>query len=175
MNLFESMIAKLFFSAALQPTKKIRGSFALPAPSFSRLFTRLFFITVALSIVHPANSDAAILGNIKVTSALGQPFSAEIDISALEGDEFAQIQTRIAGPETYEAAKLEYPTVARLIRVTTERDGSGDVKSSKAKLKLTSNTAINEPSINLLVEFTTGNGRLVQKYSVLLDLPKLGR
>ena len=175
MNLFESMIVKLFFSAALQPAKNIPSVFAFSAPSFSRLFARFIFFTVVMSIVHPADSDAATLGNIKVTSALGQPFAAEIDISALEGDEFAQIQTRIAGPETYEAAKLEYPTVVRLIRVTTERDGSGDVKSSRAKLKLTSNTAINEPSINLLVEFTTGNGRLVQKYSVLLDLPKLGR
>jgi len=42
-------------------------------------------------------------------------------------------------------------------------------------LKLTSIVPINEPSLDLLVEFSWGNGRVTQKYSVLLDLPKANR
>ena len=164
MNFFKSMIVTMFFKVTR-----------------TALFLSGLFVTAALTVLHPADADAATLGIIKVGSALGQPFAAEIDISGLEGDEFTQIQTRIASPETYEAAKLDYPSIVRLIRITAERsgssngDGGGDVKSGKAKLRLTSLAAINEPSINLLVEFTTGNGRLIQKYSVLLDLPNVRR
>ena len=156
MNFFKSMIVTIFFKVVR--TAQFLGGLVL---------------TAALAVLQPA--DAATLGIIKVGSALGQPFAAEIDISGLEGDEFAQIQARIGSPETYEAAKLDYPSAVRLIRITTERDSSDDAKSSKAKLRLTSLAAINEPSINLLVEFTTGNGRLIQKYSVLLDLPNVRR
>jgi len=43
---------------------------------------------------------------------------------------------------------------------------------SKTILKLSSNAPIAEPAINLLVEFSWRGGRVVQKYSILLDPPK---
>ena len=148
---------------------------------FASAITVFSFTTLCLAMLQPAIADAAVLGNIKVSSALGQPFAAEVEIVGLQAEEFFQIKTRIASPETYEATKLEYPSIVRQIRVTAERDsdnlgvGGDNIGNGKAKLKFTSNAAINEPSLDLLVEFSTGNGRLVQKYSVLLDLPKIGK
>ena len=141
-------------------------------PKFFTSFISYSIATVACAycLWLPATVEAAGLGRIKVESALGQPFSAAIDITALQVDEFPQVQARIASAETYEAAKVVYPSIARLIRVSAERLSDG-----KPILKLTSNAPINEPSLDLLVEFSWGNGRVMQKYSVLLDLPNVSR
>ena len=62
-------------------------------------------------------ADAAGLGGLTVHSALGQPLSAEIEVSALPADEFARVVARIAGPDDYQAAKLAYPPFLRQLRV----------------------------------------------------------
>lgn len=126
--------------------------------------------TCAICLWLPGTAEAAGLGRIKVESALGQPFSAEIDITALQADEFPQVLARVANAETYEATKVVYPPIVRQIRVSAERLNDG-----KPILKLTSNAPINEPLLDLLVEFSWGNGRVMQKYSVLLDLPNASR
>ena len=140
-----------------------------------KLFTS--FITCSIGTVAcafflwlPVTAEAAGLGRIKVESALGQPFAATIDITALQVDEFPQVLARVANAETYEEAKVAYPSIVRQIRVSAERLSDG-----KPVLKLTSSVPINEPTLDLLVEFSWGNGRVMQKYSVLLDLPNVTR
>lgn len=110
---------------------------------------------------------AAGLGGLSVQSALGQPLAAEIEVIAMQPDEFARVLARIASPEDYEAAKLAYTPLLRQLRVTPERR-----KDGKAILKITSAAPINEPTLDLLVDFNWRGGRLLQKYSVLLDPPK---
>ncbi len=134
--------------------------------------TILQAITLAGCLVLPifaVSANAAGLSPIKVKSALGQPFAAEIDIIGLppEDFEFELAKGAIGGPEAYEAAKLVYPTLVRQMRISTERRADG-----KPVLRIVSNAPINEPAINLLVEFNWRGGRLMQKYSILLDPPK---
>ena len=119
--------------------------------------------------VAATSADAAGLSPIKVTSALGQPFAAEIDIIGLPTDdfEFELAKGAIGGPEAYEEAKLVYPTLVRQMRISTARRADG-----KPVLRVVSSAPINEPAINLLVEFNWRGGRLMQKYSILLDPPK---
>ena len=74
---------------------------------------------------------------------------------------------RIAIPEDYEAAKLTYTPLLRQLRITPELQ-----KNGRTVLRITSVAPINEPSLDLLVEFNWRGGRLLQKYSVLLDPPK---
>jgi pilus assembly protein FimV len=112
-------------------------------------------------------SQATGLAGIKVQSALGQALVAEIEIVALQPKQFDSLQARIAGPEAYKAANLTYAPVLRQLRIAPEQRGEG-----KAVLKLTSVAPINEPSLEALVEFTWPGGRLVQKYSILLDPQK---
>jgi pilus assembly protein FimV len=117
----------------------------------------------------PVATLAAGLAPIKVNSALGQPFSAEIEITGLPADdfEFELAKGSLASPEAYQEARLVYPPLLRQLRVSTERRADG-----KPFLKVVSNAPINEPALNLLVEFNWRGGRLVQKYSILLDPPK---
>jgi len=116
-----------------------------------------------------AAAAAAGLAPIKVNSALGQPFSAEIEITGLpeEEFEFELAKGRVASPDAYQDAKLVYPPFVRQLRISTERRADG-----KPILRVVSSAPINEPALNLLVEFNWRGGRLQQKYSVLLDPPK---
>ena len=162
----------------------MRHQAAIRTQNFTALFTALFaarnftswMVTIScvwclgLGLLFSPTVDAAGLGRLKVESMLGQPFAAVIDITALQTEEFSQIEARIASAESYETAQLTYPSIVRQIRISTARQSDG-----KSILKLTSIVPINEPSLDLLVEFSWGNGRVTQKYSVLLDLPKADR
>ena len=162
----------------------MRHQAAIRTQNFTALFTALFtarnftswIVTISCvwclgsGLLFSPTVDAAGLGRLKVESMLGQPFAAVIDITALQTEEFSQIEARIASAESYETAQLTYPSIVRQIRISTARQSDG-----KSILKLTSIVPINEPSLDLLVEFSWGNGRVTQKYSVLLDLPKADR
>jgi pilus assembly protein FimV len=104
------------------------------------------------------------LSTIKVQSGLGQPLLAQIEVSALEPDEFARVNARIAGPDEYAAAKLAYSPLLRQVRIAAEHS-----KEGKSILNITSVAPVNEPTLELLVDFNWRGGRLLQKYSVLLD------
>ena len=124
-------------------------------------------VTVCCCAWFAMATHAVGLSGMKVQSALGQPLSAEIEVTALPSDEFARVVARIAGPEDYQAAKLVYTPLLRQVRVAAERRIDG-----KSVLKITSLAPINEPTLDLLVDFNWRGGRLLQKYSVLLDPPK---
>lgn len=135
-------------------------------------FTRIFSIGLLALLwgaTIPFSANAAGLGAIKVNSALGQPFLAEIDITGLPAEdfEFELAKGSLASAEAYEDAKLAFPPLLRQMRVTTEKRADG-----KPMLRISSNAPINEPALNLLIEFNWRGGRLLQKFSILLDPPK---
>ena len=129
-------------------------------------FAGKFFIAAFAVLLAPA-AHAAGLGGIDVRSSLGQALVAEVEIIALKPKEFEELQARIANVEEYKAANLVYASVVRQIRVSAARRAGG-----KAVLQLTSIAPINEPSLDLLVELTWPGGRLLQKYTLLLDPQK---
>ncbi len=131
--------------------------------SLFRLIATIWCITL------PIAANAAGLAAIKVNSALGQPFSAEIEITGLPTDdfEFELAKGTLASAEAYQDAKLAFPPLLRQMRITTEKRADG-----KPILRIVSSAPINEPAINLLLEFNWRSGRLLQKFSVLLDPPK---
>ena len=125
------------------------------------------FLSLVIAICVPLSSHAVGLGAFKVHSALGQPFAAEIEVNALQPGEFAEVVARIASPEQYQTANTMYLPVLRQLRVTAERRADG-----RSFLNITSVAPINEPTLALLVDFNWRGGRLLQKYTVLLDPPK---
>ena len=131
-------------------------------------FVFMFVLAVGWLMV-AGGVQAAGLSAIKVKSGLGQPFLAEVDIIGLpeEDFEFELAKGSLASPEKYEEAKIVYPVFLRQLRITTEKRSDG-----KPFLKIASNAPINEPAINLLIEFNWRGGRIMQKYSILLDPQK---
>ena len=111
-------------------------------------------------------AEAAGLGKLTVNSALGQPLSAEIELVSLQPGEFEAITARVASPEAYAEARIEYSGLLRQLRFNAERRSDG-----QAILRVTSNAAINEPFLDVLVELSWPSGRLVREYPILLDPP----
>ena len=132
-------------------------------PPKTKLVVALGGALLALSAL---SANAAGLGKLSVNSALGQPLSAEIELVSLQPGEFESIAARIASPESYGDAKIEYSPLLRQLRFAVERRSDG-----KPILKISSNAPINEPFLDVLVEMNWPAGRLLREYPILLDPP----
>src|SRR5215831_17473271 len=110
--------------------------------------------------------QAAGLGKLTVNSALGQILNAEIDLVSLQGGEADTISARVASPEAFRDARIEYSPALRLLRFSVEKHPNG-----QPYLKVTSIGPINEPFIDALIEVTWPAGRLQREYPILLDPP----
>lgn len=111
-------------------------------------------------------AEAAGLGRLSVNSSLGQPLSAEIELVSLQPGEFEALAARVASPEAYTNARIEFSPLLRQLRFTAERRADG-----KPVLKVTSSAPINEPFLDVLVEVNWPSGKLLREYPILLDPP----
>ncbi|WP_365746097.1 FimV/HubP family polar landmark protein [Rhodoferax sp.] len=115
-----------------------------------------------------SNAIALSLGRINVQSALGEPLVAEIEILDINADEAASFSTRIAPPESFKTAGLEYnPALGSLQAVLQFRP------NGRSFIKLSTDRAINEPFVDMLVETSWSSGRIVRDYTMLFDPPSL--
>jgi pilus assembly protein FimV len=135
------------------------------AADMLRQNTRRLALAIALGAT-AGQAYAFGLGGIKVQSALGQPLKAEIDITQLSADEASSLKVGVAPPDAFQAAKLQYSSALAGIRIKLERDPGG-----RAYLRVTSNSPINEPYLDLLIRAQWANGQLSRDYTLLLDPP----
>jgi pilus assembly protein FimV len=111
-------------------------------------------------------ANAAGLGKLTVTSGLGQILNAEIDLVSLQPGELDSLTARVAAPEAFRDARIEYSSSLRLLRFSVEKRVTG-----QAYLKVTSVAPINEPFVDVLIEVTWPAGRIQREYPILLDPP----
>jgi pilus assembly protein FimV len=106
------------------------------------------------------------LGKLTVLSSLGQPLSARIELTSATKEELDSLAAKVADPSLYRQNNLAYQGVLARSRVTLERSPSG-----QAALIVTTQGALNEPYLDLMVELNWASGRLVREYTFLLDPP----
>jgi len=123
-------------------------------------------IAIALLLGFAAVAQAAGLGKLTVTSALGQPLNAEIDLVSLQAGDAEAINARVATPEAYRDARIEYGGSLRLLRFSVEKRANG-----QSYVKVTSIGPINEPFLDVLIEVSWPQGRVLREYPILLDPP----
>jgi pilus assembly protein FimV len=111
-------------------------------------------------------ANAAGLGKLTVTSALGQTLNAEIELVSLQPGELDSLTARVAAPEAFRDARIEYSSSLRLLRFSVEKRANG-----QPYLKVTSIGPINEPFVDVLIEVTWPAGRVQREYPILLDPP----
>ncbi|APV52538.1 hypothetical protein BWI17_19110 [Betaproteobacteria bacterium GR16-43] len=121
---------------------------------------------VALLLGVGAVAHAAGLGKLTVNSALGQTLDAEIDLVSVQPGELEVLQARVAAPEAFRDARIEYSGALRLLRFSVDKRPNG-----QPFLKVTSVAPINEPFIDALIEVTWPAGRIQREYPILLDPP----
>ncbi|MCB1937090.1 MAG: hypothetical protein KDF59_14245 [Nitrosomonas sp.] len=112
----------------------------------------------------PISAQSAGLGKLTVNSALGQPFSAEIDLVTVNAQELSTLKVSIASYEAYVQAGIQYEPFFSTFNLSIEPRVGGE-----PYIKISSPQAVNEPFLNLLVELNWASGRLLREYTVLLD------
>lgn len=110
------------------------------------------------------------LGRVQVQSALGESLRAEIDITSLSPEEASNLKVRIAPPESYQSAGVEYNAVLPGTTVALQRRADG-----RAYLRLSSDRGVHEPFVDVILEITWSSGRLVREYTLLFDPPVYAR
>ena len=112
-----------------------------------------------------ATISAMGMGGINVTSGLGQVLTADIELVAVNKADKASLVARLASPDIYKGAGLEYP-YGNKFKFQIESRANGE-----PYLKVTSAQPINDPFVVMLVELTWSSGRLLREYTFLLDPP----
>ncbi len=107
-----------------------------------------------------SQASAVGMGSINVSSALGQPLQASIDLTEVSDAEKAELKARLASPDAYKAAGLEYPAGVNFTFKVSE-----DAKT----LTVTSDQAISVPFVSLLVELSWTAGKLQRDFTFLVD------
>lgn len=120
-------------------------------------------------IAMPLMAHAAGLGKLSVTSALGQPLVAEIELFAADKAELDSLSASLASDQAFRDARVEFAPVLSSLRFAVAKKPNG-----KAVLKVSSSRPVNDPFIDMLVELNWASGRLVREYTVLLDPPGMG-
>ena len=130
---------------------------------------RVALSSVALAALVAASGNvwALGLGRLNVQSALGEALRAEIEITSLSPDEDSSLKVRIAPPESYRASGIDYNAVLPSAQVSIARRPDG-----RPYLRVTSDRAVQEPFVDVILELTWSSGRLVREYTLLLDPPQ---
>lgn len=129
---------------------------------------RVSVMAAALAAL-PTLGHAAGLGKLTVLSALGQPLRAELDISASR-EELASLTARVAPPEAFRQANVEYAGILSNVRLTIDKRPNG-----QPYFRVTSDRVISDPFLDMLVELNWSSGRLVREYTFLLDPPEMAK
>ena len=108
-------------------------------------------------------AHAAGLGKLTVLSALGQPLRAEIELTAVAPAEAAGLAVKLAPAEAFKAANIEFNPALLNLRFDIEQ------REGRRIIRVTSAQPVNEPFVDMLLELSWANGRLVREYTFLLD------
>jgi pilus assembly protein FimV len=117
------------------------------------------------ALMSPGALYALGLGEIRLNSALNQPFDAEIELVSAAQEDLAALRASLASGDTFQRYGLDKPAYLSDFTFRVVSSGGRDV------LKVTSPRPVTEPFVTLLVEANWPRGRLLREYTVLLDPP----
>jgi len=128
---------------------------------------RFALTSVAASLLLASPLASALgLGRLSVQSSLGEVLRAEIEVTSLTPEEQASLRIRVAPPESYRAANVDYNAVLPSTRATFEKRADG-----RLFVRLVSDRGVQEPFVDVILEISWATGRLVREYTLLFDPP----
>ncbi len=121
---------------------------------------------IAVCLLLSGAAFAVGMGNINVTSALGEPLKAEIELVSVGKADKGNLSAKLASPDVFKGAGIDYPSGLPKLKfeVETRANGSYYIKLSTAQ-------PVTDPFVNMLVELSWSSGRLLREYTFLLDPP----
>ena len=123
-------------------------------------------VVAGMLLLAPPLLQAAGLGKLNVLSSLGQPLQAEIDLVNVPKGEIGSLVARVASPDAFRDAKLDFNSALSSVTFVVERRANG-----QPYLRMATAQAVNEPFLDVLIELSWSSGKLLREYPVLLDPP----
>jgi pilus assembly protein FimV len=130
--------------------------------------TAIAAAAIALLGLSASEVFALSLGRITVLSALGEPLRAEVEVPNISTEEAASLKANVASPAAFTAAGLDYNAAMAGLQATLARRSDG-----RSYIRLSSERAINEPFVDMILEASWSSGRIVRDYTMLFDPPSL--
>ena len=124
-------------------------------------------VLISAILLAPAAAFGLGLGEIRLGSALNEPFTAEIDLVAATPEELASLEAHLAAPEVFARYGLDRPAFLSSLEFTVGRGQDG-----RSVLLVRSRDAISEPFVSFLIDVNWPRGRLAWKRC---SSPRLGR
>lgn len=112
-----------------------------------------------------ARAHAIGLGEIRTSSAINEPFHAEITLTGAGGISEQELILGLASNEEFVRAGVDRDFILQALRFRV------DLESSPPRVVVTSTIPFKEPYLNFLVSAQWPQGGLIREYTVLLDLP----
>lgn len=128
------------------------------------LITKSTRVALAGLLLLPLGAMAAGLGKLTVLSGLGQPLRAEIEVVSVQRGEGDTLAARMATPEAFREAGVDYGAVIPQVRAVLQRR-----PDNRHVITLSTQQPVEEPFLDVLVELNWAAGRLVRQYTFLLD------
>ncbi|WP_256079017.1 FimV/HubP family polar landmark protein [Massilia sp. YIM B04103] len=96
-------------------------------------------------------------------SSLGQPLRAEIELTAVTPEEAGELAAKLASPDAFRQANIDFNPALLSLKFDVEQ------RNGRQFIRVSSSQPINEPFVDMLLELSWTNGRLVREYTFLLD------
>ena len=122
---------------ALKRKLKFSGRFALTS------------IAAAMLTLASPWASALGLGRLSVQSSLGEAMQAEIEVTSMTAEEQANLRIRVAPPEAYRAANVDYNPVLPTTRATLQKRPDG-----RLFVRLVSDRGVQEPFVDVILELS---------------------
>ena len=132
-----------------------------------RLMVKSFLLALCL-VLMPFSGFAAGLGKLSVSSSLGEPFKAQIEVLSVSADEIDSLVATMASEETYIAQGIARLDIHSNIEVELAQNPDGT-----PVLKLHSSQPVSDSFLDMLIQLDWASGRLLREYTILLDPPDL--
>ena len=120
-----------------------------------------------LSLLTPVVGYPLGVGDIKLHSALNQNLNAEIPLTLSDGESVADIRVGLAPAAKFDEKGVPWTYFLSKIRFQVVSGKSG----SSAVIKVSSQEALKEPFLNLVLEVSSPKGSLYREFTVLVDPP----
>ncbi|MDD4910839.1 MAG: hypothetical protein PHP57_00960 [Sideroxydans sp.] len=105
------------------------------------------------------------LGEIKVSSSLGERLKAQVELLDMEREDPQDVKIRLAPLLEYKKNELFYPAGLKFIFKVDH------LPSGKTVLNINSNETVEDPFLNLLIEVSSSStsGKVYKEFTLLLD------
>ena len=125
-------------------------------------------IITAILLLYSMPSGAIELGNIEVSSRLGESFSARIPFTLNDGEMVSNLYVELATPRDYQTLNVHFNSSLGLIRADIVRNRLSNW------IELSSRLPIKAPVFSLVLKMRYGHATHFKKYPVFLDVSDAG-